>query len=122
MLLADENLGPITGTGLGPFGKTIPSGTNAVSNVLDAISKIIGILTVFASIWFLLQILLAGYEWMSAGGDTKKIASARDRITHAFIGLIIVVGAWTLVAVTGQFLGFNTLVDPNTVIKLKLGP
>jgi hypothetical protein len=116
--MAVNELGPIGGSGLGPFGEIFKGGKTAgILAVTDTVSKIIGMLTVAASIWFLLQILFAGYEWMSAGGDTKKIASARDRITHAFIGLIIVVGSWSLVAVTGQFFGFNTLVNPGEVIQ-----
>lgn len=96
---------------LGPFaGKTLNS---PLSTLLDYVSSIVGVMTIFASIWFLFQILYAGYEWISGGGDTKKIAGARDRITHAFMGLVIVVGAWSLLAIAGQFFGYNTLVDPN---------
>ena len=123
MILAQnpKPLGTIGGKGLGPFGGDLFSSitdnkAGAINAVLGTVSKIIGILTVVACIWFLLQVLFAGYEWMSAGGDTKKIAEARDRITHAFIGIVIVAGSWALVAVTGQFLGFNTLVNPQDVI------
>jgi hypothetical protein len=110
--LAQTNLGTIggDGKGLGPFaGKTL---TSPLTSILDYMSSIVGVMTIFASIWFLFQILYSGYEWISAGGDTKKVASARDRITHAFMGLIIIAGAWSLLAVAGQFLGYNTLVDP----------
>jgi hypothetical protein len=112
---AGTNLGTIggNGAGLGPFaGKTLSS---PLGSILDYVSSIVGIMTIFASIWFLFQILYAGYEWISAGGDTKKIASSRDRITHAFMGLTIVVGSWSLLAVAGQFFGYNTLVDPNAL-------
>ena len=104
------------GEGLGPFaGKTLSS---PMGTLLAYISSIIGIMTIFASIWFLFQILYSGYEWISAGGDTKKIADARSRITHAFMGLVIVVGAWSLLALAGQFFGYNTLVDPNVLKSL----
>lgn len=64
----------------------------------------------------------AGYEWISAGGDTKAIASARERITHAFTGLVIVIGAWSLLAVAGQFFGFDTLINPaSTLQNLRVG-
>jgi len=101
---------------LGPFaGKSFSS---PLGTLLDYVSSIIGVMTIFASIWFLFQILYAGYEWISAGGDTKKISAARDRITHAFIGLVIVVGAWSLLAVAGQFFGYNTLVNPDIIKNL----
>lgn len=118
-LLALTNLGTIGGTGneLGPFGRA-GSNTNPLANILSLVSSIVGFMTISACVWFLFQILYAGYEWTSAGGDTKKIADARSRITHAFMGLVIVVGAWSLLAVTGQFFGFDTLVDPAVLNKL----
>lgn len=115
MLLADNgtSLGNIGGAGLGPFGKVGTWGkADGVNALINTVSSIVGALTIFASIWFLFMLLFAGYEWISAGGDSKKIASARDRITHAFVGLVIVVGSWSLLAVAGQFFGFNTLINP----------
>ncbi len=117
---ASTTLGPIggNGEGLGPFGN-MASKTDPVAGataVINTVSSIIGIMTVAGCIWFLLQILFGGYEWMGAAGDTKKIETARNRITNAFIGLIIVVGSWSLLAVVGQFLGFDTLATPTTLI------
>ena len=122
MLLADTSvpLGTIGGSGLGPFGNILTKYSDpklaGATAIVDTVSSIIGIMTAAASIWFLLQVLFGGYEWMSAGGDTKKIENARSRITNSFIGIIIVVGSWSLLAVTGQFLGFDTLVNPATFI------
>lgn len=113
MLLTNASLGPIGGTGLGPFGTISTTDKYAgATDVINTISSIVGILTVSACIWFLLQVLFGGYEWMSAGGDTKKIEAARNRITNAFIGIVIVVGSWSLLAVIGQFFGFDTLATP----------
>lgn len=111
-------LGTIGGPGLGPFGAAAP--TSPLGAIVDLVSSVVGVMTIFASIWFLFQILYAGYEWISAGGDTKKIASARDRITHAFMGLVIVVGSWSLLAVAGQFFGYDTLIDPNVIDQLQI--
>ena len=98
---------------LGPFaGQSLSS---PLTTLVDYVSSIVGVMTIFASIWFLFNILYAGYEWISAGGDTKKVAGARDRITHAFMGLVIIVGAWSLLAVAGQFFGYNTLVSPDAL-------
>jgi hypothetical protein len=112
-----QPLGKIGGVGLGPFGD-INTGDRlaAISAVTRTISSIVGIMTILASIWFMFMLLFAGYEWISAGGDQKKLTTAKDRITHAFTGLVIVVGAYSLAAVAGQFFGFNTLIDPNVII------
>ena len=97
---------------LGPFAGA--SLKDPLDNITSYISSIVGMLTIIASIWFLFMILFAGYEWISAGGDSKKIGSARDRITHAFVGLVIVVGSWSLLAVAGQFFGFDTLIGSSS--------
>jgi hypothetical protein len=106
---------------LGPFGdigtSAKSSNTAGAAGVVNTISSVVGIMTTAASIWFLLQVVFGGYEWMSAGGDTKKIEGARSRITNSFIGLVIVVGSWSLLAVTGKFLGFDTLATPATFMK-----
>ncbi len=115
VLAAGQSLGRIgegNGGELGPFaGKAL---NNPLDTITSYVSSIVGMLTIFASIWFLFMLLFAGYEWISAGGDAKKIASARDRITHAFVGLVIVVGSWSLLAVAGQFFGYDTLLGTGT--------
>jgi hypothetical protein len=122
MILADaQRLGPIggdTNTGLGPFSNLGLSSNKyaAATGIVNGISSLIGFMTIVAAIWFLFQILFAGYTWITAGGEPKKLQEARDRIVHAFIGLVIVIAAWSLLAVVGQFFGFNSLVSPTEII------
>ncbi len=120
-------LGPIGGSGLGPFGDIVSrlgtgeaGGQMALKAVVDIMSSVIGFMTITASLWFMFQILYAGYEWISSGSDTKKLAGARDRITHGFFGLIIVVAAWSLLAVVGQFLGYDTLINPSIINSIRI--
>lgn len=114
-----QDIGTIGGGGLGPFGqKTASSGTAALSQIAGLISGIIGFMTIAAGIWFMFEMLFAGYEWISAGGDAKKLEGARQRITHGFMGLLIVVGAWAILAITGQFLGYDILLtNPSQLIE-----
>ena len=88
----------------------------ALSKITDLVSAIIGFMTITAGIWFMFQLLFGGYEWITAGGDAKKLQSARERITHGFFGLTIIIGAWALIAVTGQFFGYDILINPGEVV------
>ncbi len=122
-----QGLGNIGGGGLGPFGAIKfgsgqSGGVTALSKITDLVSAIIGFMTITAGIWFMFQLLFGGYEWITAGGDAKKLQSARERITHGFFGLTIIIGAWALIAVTGQFFGYDILISsPGTIIQqLKL--
>jgi hypothetical protein len=120
----EQGLGGISGEGLGPFGKSgifgsgQAGGVTALTKITGAISSIIGFMTIAGSIWFMFQLMFGGYEWISGGGDTKKLATARQRIMNGFFGLVIIVGAWAMIAVVGQFFGYDILVgNPAAVIQ-----
>jgi hypothetical protein len=44
----------------------------------------------------LLVFVYAGVIYMTAGGDDKKVSHARDTMKYAFIGLILIMGAYIL--------------------------
>jgi hypothetical protein len=105
--------GTIGGANLGPFGTFSGDGAAAFTQITRVISNIIGIITVCASIWFLFNFVIGGLGWISAGGDKNKINESRDRMTYAFIGLLVVVAGVAILALAGQFLGFDTIItDP----------
>lgn len=118
-LLAQQDMGTIGGEGLGPFGlNPATSGTEALTQVTGAISAIIGFMTIAGSIWFMFQLLFGGYEWISSAGDTKKLTTARQRIMNGFFGLVIIIAAWVIIAVVGQFFGYDILIgSPGTIIQ-----
>jgi len=60
--------------------------------VSPAIAKYIGgflYLAPFFGFLFMARIIIAGYEWMTAGGNSEKIELAKKKIKNATIGLLI---------------------------------
>lgn len=45
---------------------------------------------------FIILMVLAGYNWMTASGSEEKVKEAKDTIKRAIIGLIIVIGSWAI--------------------------
>lgn len=45
---------------------------------------------------FLILMLYAGYEWMISQGDSSKVATAKNTMTTAIIGLVIILGAYAI--------------------------
>ena len=124
-VFAQEPLGTIGGDGLGPFGKIgqglsnsgAAGGTKGLIAVTSAISSVIGVMTVAAAIWFILIFLTGGFYWMTSSGDKAKLHEARERISNALIGLIIVVAGWSILALAGQFFGYDIVIsNPQTII------
>lgn len=119
---AEIDLGTIGGgKGLGPFGEI--AGDLASDNYLglikvtQAVSSVIGVMTIAAAIWFILIFLTGGFYWMTSSGDKAKLHEARERINNALIGLIIVVAGWSILALAGQFFGYDIVIsDPKAII------
>src|SRR3989338_10207064 len=58
-----------------------------------------GIISVFLGllgIIFVILIIVAGFNWMTAAGDEAKIEKAKKLISRAIIGLIIIVAAYAI--------------------------
>lgn len=103
------------GEGLGSINEKISNAPGDV--VVDIISKVIGFMTIGGVIWFMIQILIAGLGWISAGGEKNKLTEARDRLTNAFIGLLVVVAAYAILSLAGQFLGWKEITTPEAIIE-----
>jgi hypothetical protein len=77
---------------------------DGLSNFLNAILKFA---IVVAGLYALVNLLLAGYAYMSAGDDPKKIAGATSKIWQSILGLAIAAGSFVLAAIFGKLLFGN---------------
>lgn len=84
---------------------------NAAGLLQNLITGIVGFLTAAGILWFLLQIIISSYAWMTAGGNPEKIAEARGKLINALVGLIIILAALLLVSLIGFLLGFDDILN-----------
>lgn len=76
------------------LGPTFGLGTADLENtVIRIVQWVLGFLGLVAVI----MILIGGFQWMTAGGNEEKVASAKKIISAAVIGLIVVLLAWAIV-------------------------
>lgn len=64
----------------------------------------IRILIIGAAIYALINLVLAGYSFMSAGDDPKKVAGAWAMIWQTMLGLAVSAGAFILAAIFSQLI------------------
>lgn len=57
----------------------------------------------------LVMLIWGAFEWISSGGDKEHVASARNRIINALVGLAVLAIAFALARVASQFIGVNLL-------------
>lgn len=71
------------------------------------ISGVIRGALVVAAIVFFFMLVMGGIQWIASGGDKTATEGARNRITAALVGLVIVFAAWAIVSLINTFFGVN---------------
>lgn len=84
----------------------------------NLIQTIIWILIVVAGVYSLVNFILAGYAFLSAGDDPKKVAGAWAKIWQTALGLLVAAGAFVLAKIFGQLI-FG---DPNFMTNPTITP
>ena len=67
------------------------------------VSALIRFAIVIAAIIFFFMLVIGGIRWIASGGDKAQTEAARNQITAALIGLVIVFAAWAIVALINVF-------------------
>jgi len=71
-------------------------------------NNILKLLVIGAGIFALLNFILAGYSFMSAAGDPKKVELAWAKIWQSMVGLLIIAASFALAALIGKLLFGST--------------
>jgi len=104
------DLAPTEGLhGLGPLGTPPTDKTGLFIKTATLISVIITALSIIAGLWFLWQVIMGGYAYITAGADKEKTNIAQQKLTKAFLGLLIVLGATFAVNLISYVLGIDLL-------------
>ncbi len=90
-------------------GNLVPSEITPINNIVSVIRAIIRFILVVAFVLAFVMLLIGGIRWITAGGDEKAVGSARNMITAALIGLVIVLVAFALVRLIEVFFGINII-------------
>jgi hypothetical protein len=93
----------------------VPISGGDVGGLQVILNIVLRTLIMGAGIYAVINILLAGYAFMSASGDPKRISDATAKIWHTALGFIIAAGAFVIAGVLGQIL-FG---DFNAILQLK---
>lgn len=90
------------------------SGSDAGTSIGRLIQLGLSLLIVGAGLYALFNFVIAGYSFLSAGDDTKKISGAWAMIWQTALGLAVAAGAFVIAAIFGKLLfnDFGFLLNP----------
>lgn len=73
------------------------------------ISGAITLALVVAAVIFFFMLVIGGIRWILSGGDKGQTEAARNQITAALIGLVIVFAAWAIATLIGSLFGLGNI-------------
>lgn len=73
----------------------------AAPGLINFVTNVVKLAMVLGGLYAMINFILAGYGYLSAGGDPKKIQAASAKIWQSVIGLLIMAGSFVLSAIFG---------------------
>ena len=74
-----------------------PGAAAAEKNINTLIANIVNVLSIIVGIVAVIMIILGGFKYITSGGDSGSISSAKTTIIYAIVGLVIVTLAQVIV-------------------------
>lgn len=104
-ILADATM--IAQIKLNDVGPNFQSATTL--SVPGLVSGFVKLILILAGLAFFFILVVGGVKWILSGGDKAHTEGARNQITAALVGLVIVFSAWAIIQLISTFFGINIL-------------
>jgi hypothetical protein len=89
-------------------------GDDPITSLVKLLNLGLNIILIVAGLFTLINFIMAGFQYMTAGGDAKKVGEAQTKIMFTAIGLAIVVIAPVLASIVGyvMFGRWDAILNP----------
>ena len=91
----------------------IPTNIAPTTDFGLVVSTLIQTLFLVAGIVMLIFMVVGGVQFITSGGDKIQAQAARDRITYALIGILVVAASFAIAALLQRVLGITILGNLN---------
>lgn len=112
--------GVVLAQGAGGTINLVPPAGSGFTNLTNItfpgiVRGLIGIVLVLAAVIFFFILVIGGIRWITSGGDKAQTEAARNQITAALIGLVIVFAAWAIIQLIQLFFAVNIMGGLNII-------
>jgi len=73
------------------------------------ITGLLQFIMAIAALLVFLYLIWGGIQWITSGGDKSKTEEARNKITAAVLGLIVLAAAYAILQIMLKFLGLDSI-------------
>ena len=97
--------------------KTPASGLFAIKDAGLFIVNLFNIVMILGMILCLAMLMWGGIDWLISQGDKANYEKARNKITYAVIGLVIIAAVWLLWRLILYFFGVGETTDKDVIFR-----
>lgn len=81
-----------------------------VSNILATAITLLGIVA-------FVMFLIGGFQWLTAGSNTKGVEAGRNSITFAILGIVVALASFLILKTISTLTGVQTILTFSTQVK-----
>jgi hypothetical protein len=81
-------------TGLSDIGSAAFGQSGEPEDIRIQILKILNVVLTFLGVLMVVLIIMAGYRWMTAGGNEEQVSKAKKTLFNSLIGLLIILASY----------------------------
>jgi hypothetical protein len=98
----------------GPLGKVADkAGYDTANRTLDSLTiTLVDVILSALGLIFLINMIVAGFIWMTSAGNEEKIKKAKGVLIASLIGLLVVIAAYAI-----TFFVFKNIVEASKLVK-----
>lgn len=85
----------------------VPSGVSELNTesggigIVLFLSNLITFFLILGGIWIIINLFLAAFAYLTGGGKSDTHTKVRDRVTMSVLGLLLMIGAYSIAAIVG---------------------
>ena len=80
-------------------------GPATIKDLEVVFARVVQIVASAAGIACLIMLIVGGFKYLTAGDNPKAAESAKNTITHAFLGIVLLVVSWLVLVLLEKFTG-----------------
>lgn len=84
-----------------------PVPLNAINAKFD---NIVSVALGFAGIGLFIMLLIGGFKFITSGGDPKAAGAAKQTLTYAIVGMVLIACSFLIIRIIATFTGANITV------------
>lgn len=85
------------------------AGNSAINRFALALSNIVGVMTVFSGLAFLIYFVIGALAWTTSGGQPEQLSKAKSQMGTALVGLFVAALTIPITYIVSRLTGLDIL-------------